>query len=742
MNMKRFSLTRNTAAVTAVILAGALLTGCGGSRSGSSSGANVVLEFRDGDYITGKPYRVTADRSLRDISCEYGVISKVHPVTAEAAGENEWFYVLPEEYFSSYDLDYDREKAYTESCRVTLTDGTAAEAETELAITDPLTADQWHLCNIGQNPYGVTQAPVRGIDLNVIPAWRTILEGRKEQLDGSGVLVAVHDIPADINHEDLRERIFDPGIPGSGDLINTGLSLEDLKEFPAAIHGSGVAGIIAASGMNGRGGRGIAFRASMVSIKLDLAAEARSLGYMLRMPGLSIVNASWGRDLETFSQPEQEDLYEALYERNIAVIHAQGNEFLAGYDENRKPYSSSICTELQLDCEFKQTTQISRDPFVINVGALNSLGVKSSYGSTGANLWVTGFGGEKGGKKDSDAETSAAIVTTSGQYDPRDWNDPDAQTPWRSPDNWYYTNVMNGTSSAAPTVSGAVALAYQAMPDMTVSQLRYLLATTSRNDSVMPSLALTVQETASDRSYGEPVVYDYGWQDNAAGFRFSSHYGFGVADAAALVKGALACGSDPVCAGLKELPEVYVSGNSHPCVFTDDTERNITCTFSDFRDPEDPESVLGSASLVVDAITYEVSGITYLSEGIRDFCKLAASPEDEDETEHNRQRKQAVFEANLLLQILAESPAGTKSLIKPLYANWDFKSGFRIPGSDYSNPGSPLSPLRLATSAFYREILKEDPEKHWTLSLKSPCRLDLDALNSSMQLMVYGRKEQ
>ena len=741
MNMKRFSITKNAAAVLAVILAGTMMTGCGGSKSGSS-GDNLVLEFKGGDYLSGKPYLVTANKSLRELSCSNGTVLKVNPVTGEEAPENQWFYVLPEEYFTSYDLDYDREKSYIERCRGSLTDGADMEAEKELALTDPLTADQWHLYNIGQNPYGVTEEPVKGVDINVIPAWRTVLEDRKAQLDGSGVYVVVTDSPVDINHEDLRDRVYNPGIPGSEDLINTGISLAKLQENPDSNHGTGVAGIIAASGMNDLGVRGIAFNASITSVTMESDAhEPRALEYMLSMPGPVLMNASWGRNFQTVTQPDAKELYEALYEKNIAVIHAHGNEFIAGYDKDARPYSSSICLTLGINCEFKQTDQISREPFVINVGALDSLGVKAIYGSTGSNLWVTGFGGLQGGSKNPAQKTSAAIVTTNCQYDPHDWNDPDANSPWRNEDNKYYTNTMNGTSSAAPTVSGAIALAYQAKPDLTVSQLRYLLAVTSRDDTVMPDLALTVKEAASDQSYGEPIVYDYGWQDNAAGFRFSSHYGFGVVDAAALVKGALACDSDPVCAGLKDLPEVYVSGNSSPCAFSDDTGRNVTCVFSDFRDPEDAETVLGSSALTIDAITYDVSGLTYLPEGIKDFCELAASPEDEEITEHNRERKQAVFDANLILQILAESPEGTKSLIKPLYANWDFKSGFKVPDSNIEDE-FPMAPLDLATSTFYRETLKEGTDTPWTLSIKSPCKLDLDALNQSMHLTVYGRKNQ
>ena len=743
MNMKRFSLTRSAAAVMTVIMAGTMMTACGGSKS--SSGNNVVLEFRDGDYLAGKPYRVTANKGLRDISCSYGVLSKVNPVTAEEAGENEWFYVLPEDYFASYDLDYDRLKSYSERCRVTLSDGADMDVEKDIAITDPLTADQWHLYNIGQNPYGVTEEPVRGVDLNVIPAWRTVLEDRKEQLDGSGVYVVVTDTPVDVNHEDLRDRIYDPGIPGSEDIINTGMPLEKLQEEPLNMHGTGVAGIIAASGMNNLGVRGIAFNANIISIDASNPDnQARFLSYMLKMKKPLLMNASWGMDLLSYNFADAEDLYEALYEQNMAVIHAYGNSFRHGYHEEMRPYSSSICLELGINCEFMQTVNISRDPFVINAGALNSLGVKRSSGSTGSSIWVTGFGGEFGADTRYPEESSAAIVTATCQYDPHDWEDPDAYSPWRNDDNKYYTNFMNGTSAAAPTVSGAVALAYQAKPDMTVSQLRYLLAVTSRNDSVMPSLALTVKEAESDRIYGEHMVYDYGWQDNAAGFRFSSHYGFGVVDAGALVKGALACDSDPVCAGLRDLPEVYVSGNADPCEFTDDTGMNVTCAFSDFRDPEDPETVLGSSALIVDAVTYDISGISYLPEGINDFCELAASPEDEEITEHNKQRKEAVFVANLAFQILAESQAGTKSLIKPLYANWDYKSGFKVPHVNYDDIASniTLSPFNITTSTFYMETLKDDPENPWTLSLKSPCKLDLAALNQSMHLTVYGRKKQ
>ncbi|MEE3423783.1 MAG: S8 family serine peptidase, partial [Succinimonas sp.] len=594
---------------------------------------------------------------------------------------------------------------------------------------------------------GVTDPPLKGIDLNVIPAWRVILPEEKKQLDGSGVYMAFYDSPVDINHEDLKDRVYDPGIPGTADLINTGLLLEALKENANVHHGTSVAGIAASSGMNNLGGRGVAFNANLTSFAKD-NDETLILDAMLKMEHLNLVNASIGNDLITYHIPAIWDLFEALYENNIAFIHSQGNEFKDGKDED-KPYSQSMCLKFNTDCEFKQTDLKSRYPFIINVGALNSLGVKASYGSTGANLWVTGFGGEFGADKTlSFMSSSAAMVTALTSYDPKEFEDPDKDSPWRTEENKYYTNTMNGTSSAAPSVSGAVALAYQARPDMTVSELRYLLAKTSRNDTVMPTLALTPLEE-DDYFYDEKVTLDYGWQDNAAGYRFSNWYGFGVVDAGALVKAALECDKDLVCAGMKELPEKYISANENPCAYTDDSRRLITCSFSDFKN-EEGES-LGKTELLVDALSYDVSGLNYLPEGIITACKLAASEEDEEVTEHNVERKLAIFEAHSLLELTAESQSGTKSLLKPLYANWDYGSGFNVPDDDDDEDdgdddddipeGLTLEPMDIATSAFYQESLKEDPDKKYRLNVRSPCQIDVDELNENAHLTVYGRRK-
>ena len=279
--------------------------------------------------------------------------------------------------------------------------------------------------------------------------------------------------------------------------------------------------------------------------------------------------------------------------------------------------------------------------------------------------------------------------------------------------------------------SDAADLAYKARPRMTLSELRYLLAKTSVNDTVIPALALSPIEKF-DATYGENIVYDYGWEVNAAGFRFSSLYGFGAVDAGALAKAARACDKDPVCSGMKKLPEKYISLNKKPCAFADDSKRLITCSFSHFKNEKG--KALGQKKLIVDAVVYHIPALSYLPEGIIEDCKLAASEENDEEKGLGSERNLAVLKAYAFLEFVAESESGTKSILKPLYASRNYDE------EDTRYLESPL-PLNIATSAFYQEFLKEDPKKKYRLRIRSPCQIDVKKLNKNMHLTVYGRRE-
>lgn len=87
---------------------------------------------------------------------------------------------------------------------------------------------------------------------------------------------------------------------------------------------------------------------------------------------------------------------------------------------------------------------------------------------------------------------------------------------------------MNGTSAAAPTVAGVAALMLSANPQLTLRDVKYILATT----------AFQIDPDQPKARYNGTVI-DPGWITNAAGHHFSNWYGFGLLDGAAAVERAM-----------------------------------------------------------------------------------------------------------------------------------------------------------------------------------------------------------
>lgn len=91
-----------------------------------------------------------------------------------------------------------------------------------------------------------------------------------------------------------------------------------------------------------------------------------------------------------------------------------------------------------------------------------------------------------------------------------------------------YSARMNGTSASAPTVAGVAALMLGANPQLTLRDVKYILATT----------AVQVDPHQAKAFYKDAVI-EPAWITNAAGHRFSNWYGFGLVDAAAAVERAM-----------------------------------------------------------------------------------------------------------------------------------------------------------------------------------------------------------
>lgn len=414
---------------------------------------------------------------------------------------------------------------------------------------DPLAAYQWHLKNTGQKTFSQS-AGAAGSDMNMSQATAT-------GVTGAGVIVAVVDSGLEIGHEDLVNNVVPGGSYNFVDKTADPSPPAISKDGEYGDHGTSVAGIIAAEANNGKGGSGVAPRASLKgfnALATDAPAdEIASLGGSDRSKDAHIFNMSFGEDTNRFvplSQTAQELLESTKILRGGKggiYVKSAGN----GYDDIRMedkswyncrqdPAYPEALKALDVTCQNATGDEMCGRPELIVVGAYNALGVKSSYSTAGSVLWVSAPGGEFG-------SDSPAILTTdqsgcdkgysrrrdlysASQPPANDFQTGEAQNDGKHNPGCNYTSAFNGTSSAAPNASGAVALILQANPSLTRREVKHILARTARPiDTGIAARTLTIS--------GKPYVAEQGWVANTANpaYRFHNWYGFGAIDVDAAV---------------------------------------------------------------------------------------------------------------------------------------------------------------------------------------------------------------
>lgn len=216
--------------------------------------------------------------------------------------------------------------------RALAVEGLAAEPDhlVHLAATpnDTSFASQWGLHNTGQDG-GVVDA-----DVDAPEAW--------DIHTGSSLpLVAVLDTGVDTNHLDLAANLWtNPGeIPGNGVDDDSNGFVDDVRgwnfvadtnePFDDNGHGTHCAGIIAAGGNNGRGVSGICWQASLMPLKFMNAAgngtsadAAEALAYATAM-GVHITSNSWTSNEYSAAI---ENAIQASNTAGILFVAAAGNE--------------------------------------------------------------------------------------------------------------------------------------------------------------------------------------------------------------------------------------------------------------------------------------------------------------------------------------------------------------------------------------------------------------------------------
>ena len=168
------------------------------------------------------------------------------------------------------------------------------------------------------------------------------------------------------------------------------------------------------------------------------------------------------------------------------------------------------------------------------VGSLNASGVRASYSTAGSALWISAPGGQAGKNEAVNPDQPVVdyepgLVTTdlsgcvrgyarhgakTSFFDEGDVNNPDCD----------FTNGFDGTSAAAPALSGAIALLLDARPDLGWRDVKHILAWTAVK--VDPNRPAVIQTGLARGNY----VAELPWITNKAGYNFHDWYGFGAVD--------------------------------------------------------------------------------------------------------------------------------------------------------------------------------------------------------------------
>jgi len=354
--------------------------------------------------------------------------------------------------------------------------------------SDPLFSSQWHLRNT-----------IPGLlDLNLVDVWN--------DYTGAGVEVAVIDDSIQRNHFDLDGNY---SIAKDWDFTNNDTNASG---FNGEDHGTAVAGIIGAEANNGIGGVGVAYGSTIFGLQTRLFTNItdaiNNASGLLQTAGVNreadIVNMSLGTSSNIFFDQAVVN-WTAL---NIAI----DNAVIFG----RNGLGTILVKSAGNARENNQDTNASSwnaNKHTISVAAVDRDGFVSSYSTHGASVLVSAFG------------TPGQVVTTdrlgSEGYDP--FSD--------------YTLTFDGTSAAAPMVSGVVALMLEANPNLGWRDVQAILAYSARHVGTSVGLGTNRSE-------------EYAWQFNGAenwnggGLHFSNDYGFGLVDAKTAVRLAETWGSN------------------------------------------------------------------------------------------------------------------------------------------------------------------------------------------------------
>ncbi len=211
---------------------------------------------------------------------------------------------------------------------------------------------------------------------------------------------------------------------------------------PFCLHGTHVAGIIAASRKNGKGMDGIADNVKIMSVRCVPNGDERDkdVANAIRYAvdnGAKILNMSFGKKY-SWDKKVVDDAVKYAQSKGVLLIHAAGNDAL------------DIDTKVHYPCKKFENSKKEASNF-IDIGALN---------------W-------------KDAENIVAPFSNYGEKTV-DIFSPGVDIYSTAPESQY--RDLSGTSMAAPVAAGVAAVLKSYYPELTPEQIKKILVKSSRKD--------------------------------------------------------------------------------------------------------------------------------------------------------------------------------------------------------------------------------------------------------------------
>ncbi|MCE3294607.1 MAG: hypothetical protein K0R65_321 [Crocinitomicaceae bacterium] len=245
----------------------------------------------------------------------------------------------------------------------------------------------------------------------------------KEQMDQINSMINFH---LNVDHND-REFVGD----NPYDFNDTKYGNKDV-EGPDALHGTHVAGIIGAVRGNGLGGDGVAHDVAIMSLRAVPNGDEmdKDIALAIRYAvdnGASVINMSFGKGYS----PNQKEVYEAMKyadSKGVLLVHAAGND-AANVDETDNFPSSMYAFQTEKLNHYLTIGASTRN------AKTNLAANFSNYGATKVDVFAPGF------------EIYNSVPQSSYKK-------------------------LQGTSMAAPMVTGAAAMLKSYFPTLSMAQIK------------------------------------------------------------------------------------------------------------------------------------------------------------------------------------------------------------------------------------------------------------------------------